>query len=393
MKRSEDLSEKEPPARRGAPLISRRILGRLLLPLFIVGLLATSVFGYSLIVAQRQPSEIERFVPEYTYKHDALLDYRVHLKQNVLFGETTLGSGQNYFTKVIDGIDVVFSYNFRGDPANEVKGTYEIRAILVSGDLSAELEGKAGKVTKLWEKASVIIPATPFTGQNGTVSIKETLPLVLQEFESQAKTVSEELGIAPRQHYVKLLGIVKTSASLPSRELSAKELEASLVVPLNQSYFTMTSKPASAEDSVGKTEVVVLSDVIERREEALRSTLIAGGIAGVFGILVLLRLALRPVGRKTQPAYIVPRRYRDRVAEANGQANYLAGDVVSLLSFEDLIKVADEAGKPIVHQTFANDSDIRDAFYVNDGSVRYAYLVKENDDRQRLPNEAGEQSD
>jgi hypothetical protein len=392
MKHNEGLSQKQP-AGQGAPLISRGILGRLLLPLFLIGLLATAIFGYSFVTANRQPSEIERFVPEYTYKHDARLNYSVHLKPNILFGETTLDSGQNYFTKVIDGIDVLFSYDFRGEPANEVKGTYEIRAVLVSGDLSAELEGKAGKGTKLWEKASVIIPATPFTGQSGSVSIKETFPLILQDFESQAKTISEELGIAPRQQYVKLLGLVKTSASLSSRELSAKELEASLVVPLNQSYFTLTSKQASAQDSIGRTEVVVLSDVIERREGALRSTLITGGIAGVFGILVLLRLALRPVGRKTQPAYIVPRRYRDRVAEANGQANYLAGDVVSLLSFEDLIKVADEAGKPILHQTFANDSDIRDAFYVNDGSVRYAYLVKENDDRQRLPNEAGEQSD
>jgi hypothetical protein len=374
MKHDEALPHEKTPATDGAPIIGRGVLGRLLLPLFIIGLLVTAIFGYSLLAAHRQPSETERFIPEYSYKHDVQLDYIVQLKPNSLFGETTLGSGQTYFAKIIDGIDVLFSYDFRGEPANDVKGTYEIRAILVSGDLSAELEGKASKSTKLWEKASVVVPTTPFAGQSGSVNIKQSLPLMLQDFESEAKAISEELGIAPRQLYVKLLGLVKTSASLSSRELSAKELEASLVVPLGQSYFTLTSKQASAEDSIGKTERVVLTDVLEKRAGVLRSTLIAGSISGVFGILMLIRFALQPPRRKVQSASIVPRRFRDRVAEASGQANILAGDMVAVMSFEDLVKIADETGKPIVHHATADESDAREIFYVYDGSVRYAYL-------------------
>ena len=368
------------------------IPARLLLPVFVVGAISTLVMGYSLVTAYMQPAEVERFIPEYSYRQNAQLDHAVYLKPNKLFGETSLGPGHTYFAKTIDRVDITFAYSFDGEPAAEVKGIYEVRATTVCGELSNELveTGKSTERTKLWEKQSALLPPTPFVGKNGSVSIRQTIPIQLEEFRNEAGEINEELGVGDRQQYLKIQGLVRTLVSLPSKEIGIKELVTTTLIPLGQAYFVVSGRPqALDQDSIGRTERVVLDDVLTRREQALIPTLILGAVTGVLGIVLVLRLVGRPAPAKGKPASVIPRRYRERIAEADGQAPHLPADTVPLLSLKDLIKVADEAGKPILHQAVPDGNDIREAFYVCDGPVRYAYLVKENKHKTPLPNEAG----
>jgi hypothetical protein len=57
--------------------------------------------------------------------------------------------------------------------------------------------------------------------------------------------------------------------------------------------------------------------------------------------------------------------------------------VVSLESMASLINVADELGKPVVHQVNVANGGMHE-YYVLDGAVRYQYLL-----RHDLPPESG----
>jgi len=62
------------------------------------------------------------------------------------------------------------------------------------------------------------------------------------------------------------------------------------------------------------------------------------------------------------------------VAEAMGGTPMEGEKIISLGSLEDLVKVADELSKPIIHQS-PNAAEERHIYYISDGAIRYQYVL------------------
>jgi len=102
-------------------------------------------------------------------------------------------------------------------------------------------------------------------------------------------------------------------------------------------------------------------------------------MAGVFFLLsslsVVLYVKFKPVKlpRIEEEALKVRKKYGERIAEATGRTPTEGKQAISLGSIEDLIKIADELGKPIIHQA-PSISEEPHAYYVFDGATRYQYV-------------------
>ena len=70
----------------------------------------------------------------------------------------------------------------------------------------------------------------------------------------------------------------------------------------------------------------------------------------------------------------VKKRYGKHIAEIINQTPIEGEKIISLGSMEDLIKVADELGKPIIHQAPSQPQEPH-AYYVFDGATRYQYII------------------
>ena len=57
------------------------------------------------------------------YKEENYMDYKVSLKENNLFDETTMSSNMNYIASLIDKISINYSYKLK--PEEHLKGTYK----------------------------------------------------------------------------------------------------------------------------------------------------------------------------------------------------------------------------------------------------------------------------
>ena len=69
-------------------------------------------------------------------------------------------------------------------------------------------------------------------------------------------------------------------------------------------------------------------------------------------------------------AQALHKKYAERVAEVRGPV-VVSGETIPLNSMEDLVKIADELGKPIFHQSAEGDQ----LYYVLDGTTRYQYTL------------------
>jgi len=87
-----------------------------------------------------------------------------------------------------------------------------------------------------------------------------------------------------------------------------------------------------------------------------------------------------PLFEKT--ALAVGKKYADRIAQASSQTPLDDEKIISLGSIEDLVKVADELGKPIMHQP-PTALEKRHTYYVIDGTSQYQYTIAKQTKERR----------
>jgi hypothetical protein len=68
----------------------------------------------------------------------------------------------------------------------------------------------------------------------------------------------------------------------------------------------------------------------------------------------------------------IRKKYGTRIAESISNSEIEGEMPVSMNSMEDLIKISDELGKPIVHQSGGSLGDV-ESYYVIDGNTKYEY--------------------
>ena len=106
------------------------------------------------------------------------------------------------------------------------------------------------------------------------------------------------------------------------------------------------------------------------------AAIVASIVASLFAYLMWRQLKLKPaeVPKIDKEVRLVKKKYGERMAEATSQTPIEGEKAISLSSTEDLIKIADELGKPVIHQAPGTPEEAH-AYYVFDGATRYQYLL------------------
>lgn len=93
------------------------------------------------------------------------------------------------------------------------------------------------------------------------------------------------------------------------------------------------------------------------------------------GTLVLLLTGKPVVAGPSREVEQIKKKYGGRIAEAALQTATEVEKVIRLSSIDKLVTVADELGKPIIHQVIDADEVVTHAYFVFDGRTRYQYMV------------------
>jgi len=343
--------------------------------------------GYRLFI-QRLPIKLGETIIEFDSNLSQTVEgatgrfsYLVFLKENSVYTQTvlmsplytpftppssskTLKPGQVIFSKLIDKMDVTFYYQFKSD-----KPVSKLTADVV---LTAFLRATGPEEAELWSKKFPLL----YTRESGDFNV--SFPLDLDGYLELFETIRKETDVSAASNSVTITAEVNTVAETPLgviNETFTQAIEGNITGNLLEWDEELTKTQPSS---------ITTSQMIPNPNKYLglpvdRLRMLTPILVGIFLIFFITSLVLYKRFKPPEPPLVekeavqAKKKYGDLMVEATGQTPLEGERIVSLGSMEDLIKVADELGKPIIHQP-PSASEKRHVYYVFDVATRYQYV-------------------
>ena len=340
-----------------------KINNKIRLGILAVILILFIVSAVNIVSAYQQPTTKEKTytVPLLTYSHSGQYDFQVKLKSNTLFeSNTVLKPGEaTIFKKLIDNINASFTYRFQSNKDATVEGTYKIEVTLQSD---------------IWSKSFVLVPTTSFTGNEYT-SITFEFPFNTSIYEQIVKTINDETGVIAQDPALILRCNILTTAVTEVKEIR-EVFVPTIQIPLGGNILEfngelITKQPGSVE--VEEVEVIK-TDAGQQRNNWTIFT--------IFSLIFFVFFALFTKSETSaeSPADVlfrkIQKKYGDWIVEAETLPPTGETKTISMKSFDDLIKISEEIGKPVVHyKTTTANPGIMHTFYVFDDDIHYKHIL------------------
>jgi hypothetical protein len=303
--------------------------------------------------------------------------YSVNLKPNSIFetaaiqptpvpevvSDVTLKPGEIILTRLVDSIKADFSYQFVADQS--------VTAISTDVVITAVLDAPG-----LWTKEF------PLVSERKGNSFQVSFPVELLDYLELIDRVRIETGASPDSltPYTLTLNanvhvIARTKAGTIDK-LFNQPLKGTL-----KGAILTWGKQLTKNEPGALTEKRVVSN--DGRYLGLSINGIRTVTAVVTGCFLIVFILLARTYRKLKPVVISPtdkeiarikKKYKQQVAEGTGEMPEQVEQIISMSSVEDLVVVASELARPIIHQTPAT-SGRPHTYYVLDGATRYDYFL------------------
>jgi preprotein translocase subunit SecE len=303
----------------------------------------------------------------YNYKSNEGVDYKVLLKPNALYSDgTTLGQGSIIFSEFIDNVKTNFTYQFEGERAADIKGDYEIIA-LVEGLIGNDKEQKI-----IWQKTFPILQKETFETKNKIVSIEKEVVVNLEEYKSFAQSVIASTRVDPQTRISVVMNI--NLKAVTDKGVIDQKASPSITMPLNSSYFEIAKNQAQekseAIEEVKKVQLPV------NKKMVIAYSIVLGILVLVLIYIIFFITGVVNINLQEKELKNIFKNHRDRMVALSDNIAFTSERYYSVWSIEDLIKISDELGRPIMYKFSRNINNIKQ-FYVCDDKFIYTFDVGE----------------
>jgi len=339
--------------------------------LIITGLLL--IFSaYSAIGSYQEPSEKKetKVVPVLSYSHMGTYDFQAHLKPNILFGaNAVLKPGEaTIFKKLVDHINASFNYRFQSSQDASISGSYRLDAMVQ---------------TDIWSKTTTLKPETDFNGTEST-SITFEFPFNTTQYEQLVSSINDQTGVVSQSPKLILKATILIDAETSSeeiREAFAPQIQLSLNREILEFEGELTTKQVGSIE-----EKQVITTQLKTADQG--NTWLALAVLFGFIFTVVLLFTKEESLYETQADRIyrkIDKKYGDWIVEADKLPITSELKTVAMKSFDDLIKISEELGRPVIHYTknSINPGDIHN-FYVFDEELLYKYNIPTGENIEKL---------
>lgn len=313
-----------------------------------------AVFIFSCLIYSEifNPGFEEQKNTVYAYSNKGSINYSVYLKPNKLYNENVLEEGRLYITEFVDYIDTNLKYEFIGEKSGNIKADYSIIAKVQGYATESE------KIINIWEKDFPILQNRTINSYNNKISIDERVKLNLNEYNSFVKEIKDASKINCQ---TKLTLLMNVNFSGPTEKGTVENsIITSLEIPLDVAMFEITGnnivdKPGVIEETVhvhipvNKVLVIIYGIIL---------------IALIISLITLLFFTQTapekdPLEKELNKIF---KKHGDRLVALN---SYMAiKNYIEVKSIEDLVKISDETGKPILYK-YSDDYKEINKFYVS----------------------------
>ncbi len=323
------------------------------------------IIGFFLFREVRYPQVEEKKSALYNYSQKADVNYRVFFSPNILYNSDNLGEGNIYISEYANLVKTHFNYEFKGDAAAELKGSYEVLAV-VEGYFSDE-----EKNITVWKKEFTVLPKTNFAAADNKISIVKDIPVNLRQYNDFANNVIKDSKVNSQ---VKLSVLMNINLDASTEKGPIKEtLSPGIIIPLNTKYFEIQkSQTGEKPGKIEATQKVPLP--------VDRMTVVVYSISLGVLLLALIYLAFFTITVEKSPLIKalekIFKKHGSRLVALNSEITSGTPNLFKVKSIDDLVRAADEIGKPIIYRYSTNIREIN-RFYVFDDSITFIFDVKD----------------
>lgn len=332
-----------------------------------------SLFSVLTLYSTHQlPTEREIVTPLYTYEQVGTYDYTARLTPNTIYdNRTTLKPGEGILYKqIVDSIDTFFTYTFQGNRPANITITYSIDASLESPQ---------------WSKSIYTIPVKTqdYTGTTAEFSTNfdfniDSIEALKERLEAETRKGAPGYNVTIRPQ---ILTTAKTKVDNQELTITLTPFTPTLAYTFRYDQISTSSLEHTRPGARTHTETIYLAWVMDQRYASYG-----------FSAVSLVCLAItswaftrsRPSARKpAKPIEKIISPFQEVIVESAEEPQFkehslMPTTTISMKTLEDLIKVADWLGKPVLSYQKSKSSKSTKStriFYVLDGVIRYEYTI------------------
>ena len=306
----------------------------------------------------QQPGTLEDRVVSQRYTHTGTFDYLATLEDNTVYGVTTLRPGQGIlFKRLIDGLNVTFSYTFQASESITIDGSYSVQAQLQ---------------TSYWTKYYTLANTTTFTASSNQQAFTVTFPVDIIMYETILQTINQETGVNAGSATLVIQPSVRMHTQTSDGTIY-DTFPCTLSIPLNQNTIDISENLTQTQRGVQyQTIEVENTDASSSQTNWSAATIVLLGAAVAFPLIV--NKGDTSDDSQNQTLKKIMKKYGEFIVSVNHQPDTTGMTTLNIQSIKDLMKVSEELGKPIIYYTPATKKE--HTFYVADASVIYYYTLE-----------------
>jgi len=275
---------------------------------------------------------------------------------------TILGPGQIAFVNLINDMYVGFAYQFQANKA--------VQNLNATVDIVANLAA-----SQSWSKSFDLLQST----KSGNFTVD--FPLDIASYAALMQSINSEIGTAPTSYTLTVTANIHTTAKTaygPIDETFSPTMTGTItggVLTWNQNLT----------DSKGGT--INQTNIVANKSFGLSipaAETIFGILSFIFILCLVFLVMLYSKNRGPEPSSYdrkiekIRKKYGTRIAESINNSEIESQEQVSMNSIDDLIKISDELGKPVVHRSGGPSGDV-ESYYVIDGNTKYEYSFSKSE--------------
>jgi len=343
-----------------------KINKNLKLGLIFIMVILISIISFIMFRLIKYPGFEEKKVSLFSYTNKSYVDYVVFLKPNLLYEQKVLGEDEIYITEFIDKINATFYYKYTGERIADINGDYEIIA-RVEGTVIRDKDEQV-----IWKKDFQLLPKENFNTKDKTVSIRKAVEFDLYTYNEFARQVIEASKVNANTRLRIIMNVNIQGET--DKGVIKDNITPSMIIPLNTSYFYITGN--LSEEKSGSIEGTIQIQLPTNKKQVL----FYGVIIGILSLLLISIVTFTesasikdPLEKKLKQ---IIKKHGDRLVALNNEISIASESCSKVKSIDDLVRIADEIGKPIMYR-YSRDYKNISSFYVFDDNRVYCHDLVE----------------
>lgn len=336
--------------------------------LSIIGILLVIILLsiFNVTAYYQKPTTTEKSTSTNIYSQYGSFNYLVFLENNTVYEKNFLRPNEGIiFEQIVDHINASFTYNFQSENNSQISGNYYILAQIQND---------------YWEKTFTIVEKSYFNYSGINFVFSKEFPIDYRLYNEIVKDINEEIGVSVAEPILKIITYVELNGKTGNKFIY-DSFSQFFTIGLNKKIIEI-SENLNLDKTEYDTEIQVLYDneVLEQRNVWLSTTIIFLIVIFLFSIFTKNKIVI--VDKVEKQLKLINKKYGEWVVETSKNNPSLEKTIIQLNSMDDLQKVSEELGKPMVH--YNSDIKKQHEYYILDNDIAYQYILKQEEKIKKL---------